>query len=84
MTRCWKKLGQLYVSKASGRHPKLISHAANPLPVYMGGDVYRIFFSGRDEQNRSSVGAVDIDIFQREIITEHHSPFFEHGPVGSF
>lgn len=84
MTKYWKKLGQLYAPKASGQHSKLISHAANPLPVYMTGDVYRIFFSGRDDQNRSSVGAVDVDIVQRKVITEHHSPFFEHGPVGSF
>lgn len=84
MTRYWKKLGQLYVPKPSGRHPKLISHAANPLPVHMEGDVYRVFFSGRDELNRSSVGAVDVDIHQRKVIKEHHFPFFEHGPVGSF
>lgn len=84
MTRYWKKLGQLYTPKPSGRHPKLISHAANPLPVHMEGDVYRIFFSGRDELNRSSVGAVDVDIVQRKVINEHHVPFFEHGPIGSF
>lgn len=84
MTKSWIKLGQLYVPKVSGQHPKLISHAANPLPIHMSRDVYRIFFSGRDDQNRSSVGAVDVDIVQRKVITEHHSPFFEHGPVGSF
>jgi hypothetical protein len=80
----WKKLGQIYVPRSSGRHPKLISHAANPLPIHITGDVYRIFFSGRDEQNRSSVGGVDIDIIQCKVVTEHHSPFFEHGPNGSF
>jgi len=84
MTKYWKKLGQLYVPKNSGQHPQLISHSANPLPVHMIGDVYRIFFSGRDNQNRSSVGAVDVDIVQRKVITEYHTPFFEHGPVGSF
>lgn len=84
MTRCWKKLGQLYVPKASSQHPKLISHAANPLPIHMYKDVYRIFFSGRDEQHRSSVGAVDVDIVQRKVITEHYSPFFEHGSARSF
>lgn len=84
MTKYWKKLGQLYTPKPSGRHSKLISHAANPLAVHMEGDVYRIFFSGRDEFNRSSVGAVDVDIVQRKIINEHYAPFFEHGPIGSF
>lgn len=84
MSQCWKKLGQIYVPKDSGQHPKLISHAANPLAVNLDGDVYRVFFSGRDEKNRSSVGAVDIDVVQGKVIQEHPRPFFEHGPVGSF
>ena len=84
MTQNWKKLGQIYVPAASGRHPKLVSHAANPLPVLLEGDVYRVFFSGRDNENRSSVGAVDIDIVRRRVVKEHHQPFFEHGPEGSF
>lgn len=82
--RRWKKLGQLYVPRESGQHPKLLTHAANPLPMHITGDVYRIFFSARDEQHRSSVGAVDVDIVQRKVITAHENPFFEHGPVGSF
>lgn len=84
MTRYWKKLGQIYTPEMSGRHPKLLTHAANPLPIHVAGDIYRIFYCGRDDQNRSSVGAVDIDIVQRNVITEHSTPFFEHGPVGSF
>lgn len=80
----WTKLGQLYEPASTGRHPKLRSHAANPLPVHLEDDVYRIFFSGRDEFNRSSVGAVDIDIVRRRIVQEHYYPFFVHGPEGSF
>jgi hypothetical protein len=84
MSRRWQKLGLLYSPTSNNRHPKLVSHAANPLPVHLEGDVYRVFFSGRDAGNRSSVGAVDIDIVQREVIKEHHQPFFQHGPEGSF
>ncbi|WP_127806785.1 hypothetical protein [Hydrogenophaga sp. NH-16] len=84
MSTGWRKLGRLYVPADSGRHPKLATHAANPLPVHLQGDVYRVFYSGRDEANRSSVGAVDIDIVRREVVTDHHRPFFEHGPAGSF
>lgn len=80
----WRKLGLLYCPPGTGRHPKLSSHAANPLPVLIDGDVYRIFFSGRDADNRSSVGAVDIDIVRRKVIQEHKQPFFEYGPEGSF
>lgn len=84
MMPTWQKLGQLYSPAAHGQHPKLLSHAANPLPVHLKDDVYRIFFSGRDEKNRSSVGAVDIDIIRRQITAEHYEPFFEYGPEGSF
>lgn len=61
-----------------------MTHAANSLPVLIEGDIYRVFFSGRDANNRSSVGAVDIDITNRKVIQEYNHPFFEHGPEGSF
>jgi hypothetical protein len=80
----WRKLGLLYRPSGPDRHSKLLSHAANPLPILIAGDVYRIFFSGRDALNRSSVGAVDIDIVARRIVEEHRDPFLEHGPTGSF
>lgn len=84
MIHYWRKLGQVYALKESGRHPKLISHAANPLPLHLYGDIYRVFYSGRDEQNRSSVGAVDIDIVQLKVVADYYEPFFEHGPESSF
>jgi hypothetical protein len=78
----WKKIGQLYSPQSI--HPKLSSHAANPLAIPLEGDVYRVFFSGRDEQNRSSVGFVDVDIVKRTIRYIHTKPVFEHGPENSF
>jgi hypothetical protein len=80
----WQKLGLLYCPSRANRHPKLLTHAANPLPVLIEGDLYRIYFSGRDSDNRSSIGAVDIDIARRKVIQEYDHPFFEHGPQGSF
>lgn len=80
----WRKLGLIYRLDVMNRHPKLLSHAANPLAVHLHGDVYRVFYSGRDAHKRSSVGAVDIDIITHEIICDHYEPFFIHGPPGSF
>ncbi|HEA3084661.1 MULTISPECIES: hypothetical protein [Aeromonas] len=80
----WKKLGLLYSPLKKKRHPKLISHATNPLAVHLYNDVFRVYYSGRDGKNRSSVGAVDIDIVRQIIITDHQEPFFQHGPKGSF
>ncbi|OIQ92722.1 hypothetical protein GALL_253250 [mine drainage metagenome] len=78
----WRKLGQIFSPCSS--HPKLASHAANPLAVPLEGDVYRIYYSGRDRANRSSVGYVDIDVVRRQVIYAHDAPVFEHGPEGSF
>jgi hypothetical protein len=50
----------------------------------LDGDVYRVFFSGRDKLNRSSVGAVDIDIVKLKIVSKFKTPFFQHGPENSF
>lgn len=78
----WKKLGQVFVPQ--GQHPKLSSHAANPLAVRLEGDVFRVFYSGRDDKNRSSVGAVDIELPSGRVVCDHAMPFFQHGPEGSF
>lgn len=84
MNETWRKLGLLYSPESGPRHTKLSTHAANPLPMQLDGDLYRIFYCGRDSNKRSSVGAVDIDIRTRRIVKEHYAPFFEHGPVGTF
>jgi hypothetical protein len=84
MTGTWEKLGRVYAPETPGRHPKLASHAANPVAIHIEGDVFRVYFSGRDSQNRSSVGAVDIDLSRGSVIQEYDQPFFRHGEPGSF
>lgn len=78
----WEKLGRIY--DAPNLHPKLRSHAANPVPVLLQGSIYRIFFNGRDDENRSSVGFVDFDIQRRQIVGHCQEPAFLHGPPGSY
>jgi hypothetical protein len=78
----WKKLGQIYSPNCL--HPKLVSHAANPLAIWLRDDVYRVFFGGRDAQNRSSVGFVDVDIIKRSVVYIKDQPVFEHGVEDSF
>jgi len=80
----WRKLGRLFNPNSELRHPKLASHAANPLPILINDDTYRVYFSGRDHKNRSSVGAVDIDIIKQEIVQTYYDPFFIHGDENSF
>lgn len=84
MNSRWIKQGRLYVLPERGLHPKLLSHTANPTAFHLHDDTYRIFFSARDDQNRSSVGAVDIDVVTTQIVKEHDTPIIEYGPLGSF
>ena len=78
----WEKLGLLFAP--SDIHEKLRSHAANPLAVPLNGDLFRVFYSGRDRLNRSSVGYVDIDMSSCRVVYIHDAPVFEYGPHGSF
>ncbi len=78
----WEKLGKVF--QPSGVHPHLLTHAANPLPIHLENDTYRILFSGRDEHNRSSVGYFDLDVVQRKVIDEYKEPLFSYGVDGSF
>jgi len=83
-TRSWRKLGRVFSADFDACHPKMISHAANPLPVVVEDGIYRIYFNCRDENNRSSVGIVDFDLIRCEIVAQYDQPVFEHGPPGSF
>lgn len=56
----WTKLGRIFVP--DGRLPWARSHAANPVAERIEGDLYRIYFSTRDDLNRSSIGFVEVDI----------------------
>jgi hypothetical protein len=84
MNGYWKKLGRLFDPASAIRHPKLVSHAANPLPIFINNNIFRIFYSGRDAENRSSVGAVDIDIVNAEIVHDIYEPVFLHGEKTTF
>ena len=78
----WQKYGCLYCCQQL--HPKLHTHTANPVALKLENSIYRIFFSARDLENRSSVGAVDIDIESQNVVQEHTKPFFEFGGKHSF
>lgn len=79
----WQKLGLLYCPTGL-LHPKLATHAANPLAVPLGGDFFRVFYSGRDSQNRSSVGFVDLDMKHHAIVHVQKEPVFLHGGPDSY
>lgn len=59
----WTKKGRLV--KAPG-YDWWKTHAQNPFPEHVKGDVYRIHFAGRDKNNRSQGAYVEIDLKKPE------------------
>jgi hypothetical protein len=44
------------------------THGMLPSPQHLEGDLYRIYFSGRDESNRSRIGYLDMDILTGDTV----------------
>jgi predicted GH43/DUF377 family glycosyl hydrolase len=61
------------------------THAANPVAEPCGADLFRIYFSCRDERNRSSIGWVEVDLRRpKEIIRVSDAPVIGPGRIGTF
>jgi hypothetical protein len=60
------------------------SHAANPVAEPLGGDRFRVYFSSRDERNRSSIGSVDLDLSSGAILAEAEAPLLAPGEPAMF
>ncbi len=82
-SHAWRKLGLLYVP--DGSLPWLRTHAANPTGIWLDSHRLRVFFSGRDEQQRSHVASVVLDLQHAfEISCLSPAPLLSPGPVGTF
>ena len=61
------------------------SHAANPVAEHRGGDVFRVYFSSRDEHNRSSIAWLEVDLRRPlEVLRVAEQPVVVPGPAGTF
>ncbi len=78
----WIKLGQIF--KVENNNTFLASHAANPLAIHLKDDVFRVFYSGRDLSNKSSVSFVDIDIKKLSVKHVCKDALSIYGDQGSF
>lgn len=78
----WIKLGKLY--DPIPIDDNLLTHASNPIPIKLKDDIFRIFFSGRNKNDKSSVGYVDIDILKKNVLNICDSSVFSFGNKSSF
>jgi len=80
----WKPLGRIFKTEAMA--PWAVSHASHPLPLGIGQNRLRIYFSTRDEQNRSSAASIEVDIDGErfDVVRGPEGPHFGPGKRGFF
>ena len=78
----WRKHGLIFRPDRSQRWMR--THAAVPTPMHVSGGIYRVYFSGRDEHNRSHVGFFDIDLDAPDYTVTAPRLVLEPGPLGHF
>lgn len=79
----WHKLGRVFEPK--GQYPWCLTHGMLPTPLYLRGNVYRVYFSGRDIKNESHIGYVDIDLVNpTQILDLSEKPVLSPGLLGTF
>ncbi len=77
----WKKNGLLYAYKnESGEE----AYTTAPFVSHLYEDVFRIYFSPRDIQNRSYPWFIDIDIFTGQVFNTATKPLIQPGSLGMF
>src|ERR1700730_12570848 len=79
----WRKLGRVFCSE--GQFPWMASHASVPFAEQIEGDLYRVYFTSQDSQNRSHVGWLEIDIRHPDrILRLSATPLVAPGELGQF
>lgn len=79
----WRKIGRIFVQNHVS--DLMNSHTSLPVPVRLEADIYRIFFSTRDREQRSSVCWVDIVIGEQpKVLRSAGVPVLVPGGDGAF
>ncbi len=79
----WRKLGRVF--KPSGDPSWMRTHCAVAFADALGGSRQRIYFTTRNEENRSHIGTFDLDVNDPSKVTNiSQEPILAPGPLGSF
>jgi len=79
----WRKLGRVFCPERST--PWMQTHAANPVAETVGEHLCRVYFSTRDEKNRSSIAWLEIDLREpTRILRLCDRPVLTPGRAGTF
>ena len=78
----WKKLGLIF--KPPSDLDWMVSHAALPVAQHLGGDIFRVYFSGRDIDNRARIGCFDFDLISHSVLHVATKPLIDIGMIGAY
>jgi predicted GH43/DUF377 family glycosyl hydrolase len=79
----WRKLGHIFAP--DGSIPWMKSHAALPIADHLENDVFKIYFTSRDNENRSHTNYLIVDIHQPgRLLDISREPVLAPGPLGAF
>lgn len=79
----WIKKGLLFNSP--GKKSWALTHAAVPLTKKVADDIFRIYFSMRDKQNRASAAYIEVNITDpQKILYLTENPILSPGELGTF
>lgn len=79
----WIKRGRIF--EPPGHLPWVASHAAVPIAYHLGGDHFRIYFSGRESLNRAQLGYIEINLKEPfRTLAWSEEPSLRVGNVGNF
>ncbi len=79
----WIKQGLIFCPEDN--YEWMVSHAAIPVAEPTGGGVFRVYFSCRDRDNRSSIGFLEFDIRNPNVVLGlGRQPLIQPGEPGLF
>jgi hypothetical protein len=79
----WEKLGHIFCSDKQSDW--MYSHAMIPIAERVDGDLYRIYFSPRDKNNRGHGAYLEIDMHNpTKVLRIHDQPILKPGALGCF
>ena len=79
----WKKLGRIFCP--NNNFDWMVSHAANPFAEHLYEDIFRVYFSCRDINNRSSVAYIEINLNNPDdVLKLSGKPLIVPGSRGAF
>lgn len=78
----WKKIGSIF--SPSGEFPWMLSHASTPFGKFIDKNLLRIYFTCRDNKNRSHISFLDLDMRSLKVEYIADSPVLKPGNLGLF